>query len=83
MAQERVEQLEAELGTALFRRHTRGLVLTPTGQFFYEHALQILEKVDTTVAATRRLPESSYRRDTKRPLVKTQASSSTWPSATS
>ncbi|PWW33810.1 LysR family transcriptional regulator [Chromohalobacter israelensis] len=53
-----IKQLEAELGTALFRRHTRGLVLTPTGQFFYEHALQILEKVDTTVAATRRLARS-------------------------
>ncbi|GAB2785858.1 LysR family transcriptional regulator [Halomonas shantousis] len=53
-----IKQLEAELGTALFRRHTRGLALTPTGQFFYEHALQILEKMDTTIAATRRLARS-------------------------
>ncbi|WP_129139503.1 LysR family transcriptional regulator [Modicisalibacter coralii] len=53
-----IKQLESELGTALFRRHARGLALTPTGQFFHEHALQILEKVDSTVLATRRLARS-------------------------
>ncbi|SDL23760.1 DNA-binding transcriptional regulator, LysR family [Modicisalibacter muralis] len=53
-----IKQLEAELGTQLFRRSSRGLTLTPTGQFFHEHALQVLEKVDTTVAATRRMARS-------------------------
>lgn len=54
-----IKQLEAELGTQLFKRSSRGLVLTPTGQFFHEHALQVLEKVDTTVAATRHMARSN------------------------
>nr|WP_297457916.1 LysR family transcriptional regulator [uncultured Halomonas sp.] len=53
-----IKQLEAELGTQLFKRSSRGLALTPTGQFFHEHALQVLEKVDTTVAATRHMARS-------------------------
>lgn len=53
-----IKQLETELGTQLFRRSSRGLALTPTGQFFHEHALQILEKVDTTITATRRMSRS-------------------------
>lgn len=53
-----IRQLEEELGARLFERGSRGLTLTPTGQFFHEHALQILEKVDTTVAATRRMARS-------------------------
>lgn len=53
-----IKQLESELGTELFRRSSRGLALTPTGQFFHEHALQVLEKVDVTVAATRRMARS-------------------------
>lgn len=50
-----INQLEEEIGTRLFIRGPRGLTLTPAGQFFYEHSLQILEKLDTTVTAVRRM----------------------------
>ncbi|WP_275286715.1 LysR family transcriptional regulator [Halomonas elongata] len=53
-----INQLESELGARLFERGARGLTLTAAGQFFHEHALQILEKVDTTVTATRRIARS-------------------------
>lgn len=53
-----IKQLEEEVGVKLFDRSSRGLRLTTTGQFFYEHTLQILEKVDTTVQATRRMARS-------------------------
>ncbi|MES3677400.1 LysR family transcriptional regulator [Halomonas elongata] len=53
-----INQLESEIGARLFERGPRGLTLTAAGQFFHEHALQILEKVDTTVTATRRIARS-------------------------
>ena len=56
----RIKQLETELGTSLFERQARGLALTPEGKFFLEHALQILEKIDTTVAATRRMARRGH-----------------------
>ncbi|XKE47055.1 LysR family transcriptional regulator [Halomonas organivorans] len=56
-----IKQLEEELGAVLFERSSRGLTLTATGQFFHEHALQILEKVDATVEATRRIARSNRR----------------------
>ncbi len=52
-----IKQLEEEVGAELFKRGPRGLSLTPAGQFFLEHARQVLEKVKTTVQATRRLAE--------------------------
>jgi LysR family transcriptional regulator, benzoate and cis,cis-muconate-responsive activator of ben and cat genes len=53
-----IKQLEQEIGAELFERGPRGLRLTPTGLFFQQHALQILEKVDATVEATRRMSRS-------------------------
>ena len=53
-----IKQLEQEVGADLFERGPRGLRLTPTGLFFQQHALQILEKVDATVEATRRMARS-------------------------
>ncbi|MBZ9557975.1 MULTISPECIES: LysR family transcriptional regulator [unclassified Modicisalibacter] len=53
-----INQLEEELGVRLFVRGARGLAFTTAGQFFHEHTLQILEKIDTTVAATRHLARS-------------------------
>ncbi|MFG6178524.1 LysR family transcriptional regulator [Halomonas sp. THAF12] len=53
-----INNLEKELGVRLFDRGPRGLALTAAGQFFYEHTLQILEKVDTTVTDTRRIARS-------------------------
>lgn len=53
-----IKQLEQEVGAELFERGPRGLRLTATGQFFHQHALQILEKVDATLDATRRMARS-------------------------
>jgi DNA-binding transcriptional LysR family regulator len=52
-----IKQLEGEVGAELFKRGPRGLTLTPAGQFFLEHARQVLEKVKYSVQATRRLAE--------------------------
>ncbi|WP_030070739.1 LysR family transcriptional regulator [Halomonas alkaliantarctica] len=53
-----IKQLEQEVGTVLFERSSRGLRLTPAGTFFQQHALQILEKVEVTIDATRRMARS-------------------------
>ncbi len=53
-----IKQVEMEVGAELFERGPRGLRLTPTGLFFQQHALQILEKVDATIEATRRMARS-------------------------
>ncbi|GAA5179321.1 LysR family transcriptional regulator [Modicisalibacter zincidurans] len=53
-----INNLEEELGVRLFVRSPRGLAFTPAGQFFHEHTLQILDKLEATVAATRRLARS-------------------------
>ncbi|MDO0945178.1 MULTISPECIES: LysR family transcriptional regulator [Chromohalobacter] len=54
-----IKQLEDEIGVTLFERSRRGLTLTTAGQFFYEHTLQVLEKLDTTITATRRIARSN------------------------
>ena len=54
-----IKQLEEEIGVTLFERSRRGLALTTAGQFFYEHTLQVLEKLDTTITATRRIARSN------------------------
>ncbi|WP_299233319.1 LysR family transcriptional regulator [uncultured Halomonas sp.] len=53
-----IKKLENEVGAELFERGSRGLRLTPTGQFFRQHAIQILEKVDATLESTRRMARS-------------------------
>jgi len=54
-----IKQLEGEVGVILFERSRRGLTLTTAGQFFHEHTLQVLEKLDTTITATRRIQRSN------------------------
>ncbi|WP_136065774.1 LysR family transcriptional regulator [Modicisalibacter radicis] len=54
-----INQLEDEVGVTLFERSRRGLALTTAGQFFYEHTLQVLEKLDTTITATRHIARSN------------------------
>lgn len=53
-----IKQLEQEVGAELFERSSRGLRLTPPGVFFQQHALQILEKVEVTIEATRHMARS-------------------------
>ncbi|SER55634.1 LysR family transcriptional regulator [Sphingobium sp. YR768] len=42
----RIQELEEEVGTTLIERSSRPLVLTPAGQLFYVHALQVLDRHD-------------------------------------
>ncbi len=42
---EAVKDLEADLGVALFERHSRGLKVTPKGNLFFRHATSILRNV--------------------------------------
>lgn len=53
-----IKQLEEEIGVILFDRHPRGLTLTPAGQYFWQHAKQILSKVSVTIEDTRRVAQS-------------------------
>jgi DNA-binding transcriptional LysR family regulator len=52
-----IKQLEEIIGVILFIRQARGLALTPAGQYFWQHAKQILAKVAVTVEETRRVAE--------------------------
>lgn len=47
-----IKQLEEEIGVTLIDRENRPLRLTEAGEFFYEHALQILKKSDDLRAMT-------------------------------
>ena len=50
-----IKQLEEELGVELLIRKSRGLELTSGGVYFLAHAQQILDKVEATIADTRRI----------------------------
>jgi DNA-binding transcriptional LysR family regulator len=52
---QRIRELEAELGAALFNREQRPLALTAAGRLLYEQAVQILQQADAMVASMRRL----------------------------
>lgn len=56
---ERIERLEAELGTRLLRRSTRALSTTDTGAAFYERARLAIEAADDALAVTQ--PGSALR----------------------
>lgn len=49
-----IKQLEDEVGAVLIDREHRPLKLTEAGEFFYEHALQILTKSDNLRSMTQR-----------------------------
>ncbi len=41
-----IQQLEDDLGARLFERDSRPVTLTAAGRFFYEHAVQVLDRVE-------------------------------------
>ena len=49
----RIKQLEARLGVALFRRHGRGVALTPEGEVLLQYANRLLRLADETDAHLR------------------------------
>ena len=50
---QQIRQLEERLGKPLFRRTTRHVELTPAGEIFLRHALEILGGLDRAVTHTR------------------------------
>lgn len=50
-----IRDLEYEVGTALMVRSVRGVVLTPAGRAFLDHARLALAQADAAVAAARRV----------------------------
>lgn len=50
-----IQDLESELGLALFERGSRPLRLTEGGRFFYGHATRLLEQAAQAVRTTRRV----------------------------
>lgn len=52
----RIQQLEAELQTTLFYRHSRGMILTPTGKTLLEYAVKIRHLLDEAQKAVQDSP---------------------------
>ena len=50
---QQIKRLEEEVGTQLFRRQTRGVELTDTGEAFYEDACKILMMSDAAMEKAR------------------------------
>ena len=50
-----IQQLEAELGATLIHRGSRPFQLTEPGRLFYEHCVQVLERIDDMQSVMRRL----------------------------
>lgn len=50
-----IQQLEQQLGTTLIDRAARPFQLTEPGRLFYEHCVQVLERMDDMQAVMRRL----------------------------
>ncbi|WP_298960615.1 LysR family transcriptional regulator [uncultured Methylobacterium sp.] len=50
-----IQKLEEEVGVALLQRGSRPLKLTDAGHFFYEHALNILDRAEALKMMTRRV----------------------------
>ncbi|WP_051242540.1 LysR family transcriptional regulator [Azohydromonas australica] len=56
-----IQDLEEDLGTALFERGSRPLKLTEPGRFFYGHATRLLEQAAQATRATRRVARMERR----------------------
>ncbi len=51
VASKRIKELERHLGVRLFNRTTRSLSPTEAGKTFYDHAVRVLESIDTAESA--------------------------------
>lgn len=49
----RIRHLEAELGVPVFRRHSRGVTLTPAGERLLPHAVKVAQVIDAAVRSVR------------------------------
>ena len=58
-------QLEAEVGAPLFDRGGRPLALTPAGRLFYEHAIQVTQRMDELTSLMKRFIAAERRRITR------------------
>jgi hypothetical protein len=58
-AQQRIRDLESELGAQLLARRARGIELTPAGRTFLDHARLVLSQVDAASEAARRVAHPS------------------------
>jgi LysR family transcriptional regulator, benzoate and cis,cis-muconate-responsive activator of ben and cat genes len=57
-----IQQLEDEVGVALFDRGSRPLALTAPGRVLFEQAVQVLDRMDEMTAMMRRLRDASRAR---------------------
>lgn len=57
-----IKDLEAQVGTPLLSRSSRGVVLTDAGKAFLDHARLALNQVDAAVEAARRAAQPAKRR---------------------
>jgi DNA-binding transcriptional LysR family regulator len=58
---QRIQELEAKVGSILINRDSRPLTLTPAGRLFFDHAMQVLQKTDAMMASMRRLSSEERR----------------------
>lgn len=54
-----VSALERELGTDLFRRHSRSVILTPAGEVLVQRAEALLREAESLAEAVKRAAETT------------------------
>jgi DNA-binding transcriptional LysR family regulator len=55
-----IQQLEDDLGAKLFERESRPVTLTPAGRLLYEHAVQVLDRVEEMRAMMKRFVKAEH-----------------------
>ena len=55
-----IQQLEDDVGAKLFERESRPVTLTPAGRLFYEHAVQVLDRVEEMRAMMKRFVKAEH-----------------------